>query len=41
MTYDVKLPKGELKITDQPLHLIRKIDGKWYVTKLPKGVKDK
>ncbi|MBI3854576.1 MAG: serine/threonine protein kinase [Planctomycetes bacterium] len=36
MTYDVKLPKGELKITDQPLHMIRRIDGKWYVTRLPK-----
>jgi serine/threonine protein kinase len=38
MTYEVKLPKGELKITDQPLHLIRK-EGKWYVTRLPKGIK--
>ena len=39
MTYEVKLPKGELKITDQPLHMIRKLDGKWYVTRLPKGIK--
>jgi serine/threonine protein kinase len=33
MTYDLKLPKGDLKIADQPIHLIRKLDGKWYVTK--------
>ena len=39
MTYQVNLPKGELKVTDQPLHLIRKLDGKWYVTRLPKGIK--
>jgi predicted Ser/Thr protein kinase len=39
MTYEVKLPKGELKMADQPLHLIRKVDGKWYVTRLPKGIK--
>jgi eukaryotic-like serine/threonine-protein kinase len=39
MTYEVKVPKGELKIADQPLHLIRKVDGKWYVTRLPKGTK--
>jgi len=36
MTYEFKLPKGSLKVQDQPLHWIKKQDGKWYVTKLPK-----
>src|SRR5262249_55124488 len=37
MTYDLKLPKGDLKLTDQPIHLIKKpLDGKWYVTKPPR-----
>jgi predicted Ser/Thr protein kinase len=36
MTYDLKLPKGDLKLSDQPIHLIRKLDGKWYVTKPPR-----
>jgi hypothetical protein len=39
MTYEAKFPKGEMKMTDQPLHLIRKLDQKWYVTRLPKGSK--
>ena len=39
MTYELKLPKGTLKATDQPIHWIRKMDGKWYVTKLPKSGK--
>jgi hypothetical protein len=39
MTYDFKLPKGEMKVTDQPISWIRKLDGKWYVTKLPKSAK--
>ena len=36
MTYDLKLPKGDLKLADQTIHLIRKLDGKWYVTKPPR-----
>ncbi|HLY73459.1 MAG TPA: hypothetical protein VKU80_05005, partial [Planctomycetota bacterium] len=36
MTYEFKFPKGSLKVQDQPIHWIRKLDGKWYVTKLPK-----
>ena len=39
MTYEFKLPKGTLKVQDQPIHWIRKQDGKWYVTKLPKSGK--
>jgi len=39
MTYDFKFAKGELKATDQPIQWIRKLDGKWYVTKLPKSAK--
>jgi serine/threonine protein kinase len=33
LTYDLKLPKGDLKLADQAIHLLRKLDGKWYVTK--------
>jgi hypothetical protein len=36
MSYEFKFPKGTLKIQDQFIHWIRKLDGKWYVTKLPK-----
>jgi serine/threonine protein kinase len=36
MTYDFKFAKGDLKVTDQTINWIRKLDGKWYVTKLPK-----
>ena len=36
MTYEFKFPKGTMKVQDQPIHWIRKLDGKWYVTKLPK-----
>jgi serine/threonine protein kinase len=36
MTYELRLSKGMLKLTDQPIHWIRKIDGRWYVTRLPK-----
>jgi serine/threonine-protein kinase len=39
MTYEFKFAKGELKATDQPIQWIRKLDGKWYVTKLPKSAK--
>jgi len=39
MSYDLKLPKGDLKLADQPIHLIRKLDGKWYVTKPPRSSK--
>jgi len=37
MTYELKLPKGTIKLTDQPIHWIRKLDGRWYVTRLPKS----
>jgi predicted Ser/Thr protein kinase len=36
MTYEYKFNKVDMKVTDQPLHWIRRLDGKWYVTKLPK-----
>ncbi|HLY08416.1 MAG TPA: protein kinase [Planctomycetota bacterium] len=36
MTYDFKFNKVEMKVTDQTIHWIRKLDGKWYVTRLPK-----
>jgi hypothetical protein len=36
MTYEMKFPKGEMKLTDQPLHWIRKLDGKWFITKPPR-----
>ena len=36
MSYEFKFPKGTLKVQDQPIHWIKKQDGKWYVTKLPK-----
>jgi predicted Ser/Thr protein kinase len=36
MTYEMKFPKGSMKVQDQPIQWIRKQDGKWYVTKLPK-----
>ena len=36
LTYELKFPKGSLKIQDQIIHWIRKLDGKWYVTKPPK-----
>jgi predicted Ser/Thr protein kinase len=39
LTYDLKLPKGSMKITDQPMHWIRKLDGRWYLTRLLKGMK--
>lgn len=39
MTYDLKFPKGNLKLTDQHIQWIKKMDGKWYVTKLPKSGK--
>jgi len=39
LTYELKLPKGSMKITDQPMHWIRKLDGRWYLTRLPKGMK--
>ena len=39
MSYEVKFPKGTLKVQDQPIQWIRKIDGKWYVTKMPKSGK--
>jgi serine/threonine protein kinase len=39
MTYEVKFPKGTAKIQDQPIQWIRKLDGKWYVTKTPKSGK--
>jgi len=39
MTYEFKFPKGSLKVQDQPIQWIRKLDGKWYVTKFPKSGK--
>lgn len=36
MTYDLKIVKGTLKLTDQVMHWIRKVDGRWYLTRLPK-----
>jgi len=36
MTYEFKFPKSTLRVQDQPIHWIKKQDGKWYVTKLPK-----
>ena len=36
MTYNLKIPKGTMNVTDQHIQWIRKLDGKWYVTKLPK-----
>jgi hypothetical protein len=39
LTYELKLPKGSMKIADQPMHWIRKLDGRWYLTRLPKGMK--
>ncbi len=39
LTYELKVPKGSLKVSDQPMHWIRKLDGRWYLTRLPKGMK--
>ncbi|HVE39497.1 MAG TPA: serine/threonine-protein kinase [Planctomycetota bacterium] len=39
LSYELKVPKGSLKIGDQPMHWIRKLDGRWYLTRLPKGMK--
>jgi predicted Ser/Thr protein kinase len=39
LTYELKLPKGSMRITDQPMNWIRKPDGRWYLTRLPKGIK--
>ena len=39
MTYEMKFPKGTMKMQDQPIQWIRKSDGKWYVTKLPRSSK--
>jgi hypothetical protein len=37
MTYELKLPKGNLTLTDQHIQWIKKLDGgKWLVTRLPK-----
>jgi serine/threonine-protein kinase len=36
MTYEFKLNKADLKVSDQSINWIRKLDGKWYVTRLPK-----
>jgi serine/threonine protein kinase len=39
LTYELKLPKATMKITDQVMHWIRKLDGRWYLTRLPKNLK--
>jgi serine/threonine protein kinase len=36
LTYELKLPKGTMRVTDQVMHWIRKLDGRWYLTRLPK-----
>jgi serine/threonine protein kinase len=39
MIYIVTFPKGSLKIQDQLIHWIRRLDGRWYVTKPPRLAK--
>jgi serine/threonine protein kinase len=38
LTYDLKLPKGTMKVSDQPMHWVRK-EGRWYLTRLLKTPK--
>jgi serine/threonine protein kinase len=35
MSYSLKIPKGEVKVSDQPIHWVHKPDG-WYVTRPPR-----
>ena len=37
LDYDLKIPKGSVKLSDQQQVWIRKLDGRWYLTRLPKG----
>jgi serine/threonine protein kinase len=35
MSYTVKIPKGEIKLSEQPIHWVHKPDG-WYLTRAPR-----
>ncbi len=36
LSYRVALPKGELKLSGQPLHWVKRLDGRWYLSRPPR-----
>jgi hypothetical protein len=40
MAYTIKIPKGEVTLTDQPMHWVRKVEG-WVLTRPVKSAGDR
>ena len=41
MTYHLKLPQGQVTISSQPIYWVRRRGGEWFVTKQPRGLRDR